>query len=75
MAMKKTSIFITALALTALTLETSCQKDSPQYRILTGEKVSFSVGSAGAGTKTAYSGEGTATLERIDWEENDRIRI
>ena len=79
--MKKTLIFITALALTALTLVTSCQKDSPEYRILTGEKVRFSIGSAGAGTKAVYSGEGNdddptkMTIERIDWEENDRIRI
>lgn len=74
--MKKTSIFITALALTALTLVTSCQKEGQLFRFTAGEEIRFAVGSAGgAATKTAYSGKGTATLERIDWEVNDRIRI
>ncbi len=73
--MKKISLSITVLALTALALATSCQKDSSAIPFVPGDQVRFSVGSAGTGTKAVYSGAGTSTIERIDWQEGDQIRI
>ncbi len=74
--MKKTLIFITALALTALTLVTSCQKEQGLFRFTAGTPVSFGVTTSGSAlTRTSYSDVESNNKERIDWEVNDRIRI
>ena len=73
--MKAHNVVKSILALfLAIASVTSCQ-DKLKTGFVKGEAVRFSVGTDAAGTKAAYSGYVIDNIERIDWEENDLIRI
>ena len=70
------SLLVPAAALCVL-MTASCQKEREQFRFTAGEEVHFTIGSGGAATKAAYSGvkNSDKTIERIDWEVDDTLRI
>ena len=72
--MKAHNIIKCVLALSmAVASVTSCQEKIGGFA--KGEAVRFSVGTDAVSTKAVYSGQGTSTIERIDWQEGDLIRI
>ena len=74
--MKAHNIITKVLGITlALVSVSSCQEKINGGGITKGESVKFSVGTDAASTKAVYSGEGTSTIERIDWQAGDLIRI
>ena len=75
--MKTQSIIIKVLAAAlALTAFTSCQ-EKYKFDISKGDAVRFSIGTDAKDTKAVYSGSTneTGTIERIDWEPGDLLRI
>ena len=78
--MKAHNIIKSVLALSlAVIAVSSCQEKMKGFGFSKGEVVRFSVGTEGSSldTKAAYAGNTTkpGEKERIDWEENDLIRI
>lgn len=65
------SILVLFLAVASVT---SCQ-DKLKTGFAKGEAVRFSIGTDATDTKAVYSGQGTTTIERIDWQEGDLVRI
>ena len=73
--MKTKTLNYIVCALVATMPLCSCQKEF-KYKHA-GDEVRFAIGSGSAETKAVYSGKtnGDKSIERIDWEENDLIRI
>lgn len=74
--MRIKTIFESFMALPLLLSVVSCQ-DKMTTGFVKGEAVRFSVGADVGGTKAAYSGatDTEGTIERIDWQAGDLIRI
>ena len=74
--MKAHNIIKSVLALSlAVVAVSSCQEKIGGSGFVKGEAVRFSIGTDVTDTKAAYSGQGTTTIERINWEPGDLIRI
>lgn len=74
MIMKGKTILLLLAAAGTLSLA-GCQKTGLSGNDVKGDGTIRFTASAAPGTKTAYSGEVTENIERIDWAEDDVIRI